>query len=210
MKLILCDQNPATLDAWRSQFQKRPEVEVRSEDILETAADAIVVPGNSFGFLDSGLGLRVSNAYGWGIQDEIRRRIDEDLDGELLVGEALVLRQPAFPRAIVYAPIWRTPRRLEGTVNVFLAVRGALLAVAKDAAPPPLEAVALPPLGLDEGEIHPHTSARQIRYAYEIVTGQRGRRVKNLSQQTRRERKLVSVPKGALEGGEGDEEDVDG
>ena len=55
MKLILCDKNPEVLAAWREQFEETPNVEVREEDILETQASAILLPGNSFGYLDSGL-----------------------------------------------------------------------------------------------------------------------------------------------------------
>jgi len=195
MQLILCDHNADALRAWRSQFQKRPEVEIRDEDILETQADACLVPGNSFGFLDSGVELRVSSSYGWEVQDELRDHIAREYDGELLVGQAVVLRKPALPKALVYAPVWRTPRRLEGSANVFLAVRAGLLALTRDAGSPPIESVAVPAMGLEGGELNPFTSARQLRYAYEMVIGQRGPGGKNLSQQIRRERKMTSIPR---------------
>lgn len=194
MKLILCDQDADALRGWRAQFQKRPEVEIRDEDILETEADAFLVPGNSFGFLDSGVELRVANAYGWEVQDELRERIGREYDGELLVGQAIVLRSP--PRkTLVYAPLWRTPRRLEGLTSVFLAVRAGLRAVTQDADTPSLESVAIPAMGLAGGELNPFISARQLRYAYEVVTGQRSQESKNLSQQIRRERKMATAPR---------------
>ena len=64
MKFILCDQNADALRAWRAQFLKRPEVDIRDEDIFGTEADSLLVPGNSFGFLDSTVELRVAEAYG--------------------------------------------------------------------------------------------------------------------------------------------------
>jgi O-acetyl-ADP-ribose deacetylase (regulator of RNase III) len=136
----------------------------------------------------------VSEACGWSVEEELRKRIRAEHDGELLVGQAIVVRLPALPRPMIYAPVWRTPRKLHGTLNVFLAVRAALLEARKNPRGAPIESIAFPAMGLGPGELDPRISARQIRYAYEIVTGQRGPGDKNMSQQIRRERKLISVP----------------
>ena len=199
-KLILADTAPAVLEGWRNQFLKWPEVEVRAADVLETAADAMLLPGNSFGFLDGGLALRVLEHGGWELEEELRQQIRSDHHGELLVGQAIVLRRKSLPWAIVYAPIWRTPRHLKDTVNVFLAARAAFIAV-KAAAEPirspsrsPIRSIVLPAMGVDPGGLDPRVSARQIRYAYEMETARRAAGDKNLSQIQRRERKLQSIP----------------
>ncbi|MBI4604069.1 MAG: hypothetical protein HY721_19100 [Planctomycetes bacterium] len=195
MRLILCDTAPEALAAWTAQFAKRPEVEVRQAPVLDGPAEAVLLPGSSFGFLDSGLGLEVLERHGWAVEEELRRRVRSEHDGELLVGQAIVLRLPALPKTLVYAPIFRVPRHIEGTVNVFLAVRGALLALKKDPGSPPADSLGVPALGVGPpGGLDPRVSARQMRYAYEIFTGQRGLGDKNLTQQIRRERKLISVP----------------
>jgi len=194
-KLILSDQDSRVLDAWRSQLQRWPDVEIRSEDPLQTAADALLLPGNSFGLLDAGLEFRVLEAGGWETQDELRQIIQDRFDGELLVGQAAILRRASLPRPIVYAPIWRIPWPLANTVNVFLAVRGALLALKKDAATPPLVSLVVPAMGVAApGGLDPRISARQIRYAYEIAAGLRGPGDKNLGQISKRQKKLQSVP----------------
>jgi len=194
-KLVLCDQDPAVVEAWKLQFLKRPEVEILTEDPITTSADALLLPGNSFGFLAGGLELRTIEQYGWEIQDELRDTILTDFDGELLVGQAVILRKESLPWALVYAPVWRTPAPLEGSVNVFLAARAAFLALSKDEASPPDTTLAIPALGVgDPGQLAPAVSARQVRYAYEMATGLRGPGAKNLSQCTRRQRKLQALP----------------
>ena len=100
-KLILSDPGAQVVEAWKAQFVKWPEVEVRSEDILQTPADAFLLPGNSFGFLDRGLELRIVETYGWEVQDQLRAMIRGEFEGELLVGQALVLRVPSMPRPLV-------------------------------------------------------------------------------------------------------------
>ena len=202
VKLILSDPSEQVVEAWKAQFVKWPEVEVRSEDILQTQADAFLLPGSSFGFLDRGLELRVVETYGWEVQDQLRATIRGEFEGELLVGQALVLRVPSMPRPLVYAPLWRTPRSLDGTVHVFLALRGAFLAIKRDAARPAIETLAVPAVGVaPPASLDPRISARQIRHAYEMAAGHRGLGDKNLSQITRREHKLQSIP------GAGKEED---
>jgi O-acetyl-ADP-ribose deacetylase (regulator of RNase III) len=194
MHLILSDPDPAVQEAWKLQFERWPEVERRAEDFLATSADAFLLPGNSFGFLDSGVDLRIVETHGLEVQDAIRERIRAEHGGELLVGQALVLRGLTPPRTLVYAPLWRTPRRLASSVHVYLAVRGALLALAHDAGEPPIRSLAVPGLGVGGGGLDPRVSARQTRYAYEFARGLRGVGGKNLSQITRRERKMQSVP----------------
>lgn len=199
MKLILCDKSQEIRDAWKGQFWKRPEVEIREADPLDTTAGALLVPGNSFGFLDSGLALRVMETAGWELEAQVRERIRRDHDGELFVGQALLLEVPALPRPIVYAPIWRTTCRPGPSVNAFLAMRGALLALRKGECSKHVESLAVPALGiavpaLGIAGLDPRVSARQIRYAYEIASGVRGPADKNLSQQMRRERKLERLP----------------
>jgi len=204
-RLLLCDRDPEVVGAWKAQFVKWPEVEIVEGDPLGAPGDALLLPGNSFGFLDSGLELRVVETFGWSLQDELRRRIRQDFDGELLVGQAVVLRLSSLSRPIVYAPLWRTPGPLAHSVNVLLAVRGAFLALKKDAGAPPLSLLCAPALGVGvPGDLDPRISARQIRYAYEMACGQRGLGDKNLSQLGRRQRKLQSVP-GAAAGQAGRE-----
>ncbi len=198
IELILCDRNPEALDAWRQQFRASPEGEMRAEvqirdgDILEAEADAILVPGNSFGFLDGGIELRVCEAMSMELQDELRDRIRSEYAGELLVGQAIVDLTASAP-PVVYAPIWRTPQNIATTINVFLALRGALQGIAT-ANLPAIKKLAVPSMGVDPGGMHPLVSARQIRYAYEMAIGERGRGGKNLTRLIRRERKLKSIP----------------
>lgn len=195
LRLLLCDEDPDIVQAWRDQFARWPEVEVSEGDPLDASADALLLPGNSFGFLDGGLPLRAVDTFGWGLQDELRRRVRAEYGGEILVGQATIVRLPELPRPAVYAPIWRTPASLVDTVNVFLAVRGALLTVRDAGGSESISRLIVPGLGVGPpGDLDPRTSARQIRYAYEMAAGHRGLGDKNLSQLTRRQWKLQTIP----------------
>jgi hypothetical protein len=92
-----------------------------------------------------------------------------------------------------------------GTVNAYLALRAALLAIRRlrsAAGAPNIASLAVPGLCTGAGGMNPHVSARQLRYAFEVSTGKRGFGDKNLSQLTRREAKMKALPGSLLEGDE--------
>ena len=203
LRIALCDTDSRALAAWNAQFSEVPDVEIREESILETDADVILLPGNSFGYLESGLALEATEKFGMELQDTIRSRIGGEFGGELLVGQAIDVALPEPKCLLVYAPVWRVPESLADSVNVFLAVRATFLTLDKQASEASISTLAIPALGLDPGGMHPYVSARQIRYAYEIFClHTRGASDKNLTRLRRRERKLKSVPSQAFATGE--------
>ena len=172
-------------------FAQIPQATVKVGQIFESGADAVVIPLNSFGFFDSGLALEATDRFGLRLQDELRKRINEKYFGELLVGQAEILPTGSEnPRYIIAAPISRTqPGDLRNTVNIYLAARGALLAV-RNSPELNIHSVAMPLMGVSEDKLSPYAAARQIRYGIRAVLRPQPRRVQNLSKATRREKSL--------------------
>ena len=196
MKIIVCVA-PDSEELVRYLFREHPYVETAVEDPLSDPCDALVVPHNSFGFFDNGFRLRVADALGFGLQDELQRRIAGAHDGELLVGEAEILPtgRPA-PPYVIAAPIARAgTAQLSATVNIYLAARGVMLALKRN---PSLGigTVAFPlEHALLEGGVTAYAAARQIRYGVRAVYRERPRRVANLSKAIRREKDLKRLHK---------------
>jgi O-acetyl-ADP-ribose deacetylase (regulator of RNase III) len=161
--------------AWEAHFQL-PEVTIAVGDILETNVDAILSPANSFGFMDGGIDLLYSRFFGWELQDALQERIASEYDGELPVGQAILL--PTGHKAIgflVSAPTMRVPAVIDGTVNVYLAFRAALLAVQRHntGRGPKIRSLASPALGAGIGGMPFARVARQMFAAYsDVVLGQ--------------------------------------
>lgn len=202
VRLVFCDQSPEVVAAWRRQLEGRENydgVEIREGLVLDGGTDACVCPGNSFGFMDSGLALHLSEALGWHLQEELREIVRTRFDGEILVGQAIVHPTGQQPRWLVYAPAVRVPASSEGTLDAYLAMRGGLLAIRDHnlSSPDPDSRIAsLAVSGLCTGKagMNAHIAVRQMRYAFELVTGQRGFGDKNVSQLTRRDAKLRAIP----------------
>jgi O-acetyl-ADP-ribose deacetylase (regulator of RNase III) len=192
MKVILSDVDTAVLAAWRAQFARHPEVEVAERPILDSAADALVLPENSFGFMDSGLGLKFADRFGLEIQEKVRAAVRDRYSGEMLVGQAEVFPTGGTPPYIVFAPVTRTGGAVDGTVNVYLAARAALIAALATGGK--IASIAFPAMGAGAGKLHPLIAARQLRYAFEEATGLRKRGDQNLSRLARREKKMKDFP----------------
>ncbi|ANB18461.1 macro domain-containing protein [Dokdonella koreensis] len=163
----------AMADAWRAHFE---DAQVVIGDILSTPVDAVVSPANSFGFMDGGIDLHYARFFGGGLQDALRQRLLDAYDGELPVGQALVLPTGhATVPYLVSAPTMRVPVTIDRTVNVYLAFRAALLAVRRHnaTAAPPIRRLAAPALGAGVGAMPPARVARQMHAAYaEVVLGE--------------------------------------
>jgi O-acetyl-ADP-ribose deacetylase (regulator of RNase III) len=176
MRYILIDTNPRLVQAWRELFEGQPGVEVREGDLTAVACDALVSPANSFGFMDGGVDYAISERLGWGLQDELQRRIRALPEGELLVGTAMVLEtgDAAIPY-LISAPTMRVPTNfnIPTSINAYLAMKAVLI---RARAHEHIESVAIPGMCTGVGRMAPEIAARQMLAAYcEIELGQRMR-----------------------------------
>jgi O-acetyl-ADP-ribose deacetylase (regulator of RNase III) len=195
MKFVVCVPHDAE-EAIRYLFREFPYIEVSVADPLTVEAQALVVPHNSFGFFDSGFRLRVADAFGFGLQDELQRRIAEQHDGELLVGRAEILPTGhAAPAFAIAAPIARaSTAHLADNVNIYLAARGVMIAIKNNPALG-IRTVIFPLAAFLEGTVTPYAATRQIRYGIRALYRDRPRRIDNLSKAIRREKELTRPEK---------------
>jgi O-acetyl-ADP-ribose deacetylase (regulator of RNase III) len=164
------------VEAWRVAFAEVAQVDASQGTILAERGDAIVSPANSFGYMDGGLDLIYSQHFGWDLEKRVRTRLLADYDGELPVGQAIVV--PTLREDVPFlicAPTMRVPMNVSTTVNAYLAFRAALIAVREHnrTSDRRIESILCPGLGTGEGRMPHERCARQMRIAYDaIVDGQ--------------------------------------
>lgn len=157
--------------AWSREFEYVDEVKPSQGDILASTADAIVSAANSFGFMDGGLDLLYSEHFGWQVEDRVREVILERFDGELPVGQAIVVpTDDADTPWLVCAPTMRVPMNVASTTHAYLAFRGALRAIRHHNEGPrrPIRTILCPAFCTGEGRMPADRCARQMRYAYGV------------------------------------------
>jgi len=174
MKIILAGLSPKLLDAWTEFFSKEEHVTITESDITQLECDAIVSPANSFGFMDGGLDHALSERLGWGLEKKLQQIIKDLPEGELLVGQALILEtgDKTIP-LLISAPTMRIPTNfnIDTSVNAYLAMKAILIKAKSDKR---ISTIAIPGLCTGVGRMQPMIAARQMFQAYkEIILGQK-------------------------------------
>lgn len=165
-KISLISIDPILYEAFLESFKDIKEIEVVHGDIFSQNFDTIVSPANSFGFMDGGLDLLISENLGWNIMEKLQSIIKNRPMGELLVGEAIIIKTSNKNiRSVVCTPTMRTPTKLpKGSLNPYLAMK-AILNALKDN--DDIKNIGIPGLGTGVGEMNPFVVARQMRRAYD-------------------------------------------
>lgn len=159
-------------NAWINDFAGCKNVTILNGNILETECDAIVSPANSFGFMDGGLDLHISEKFGWHLQDELQAKIASLDEKELLIGKSITLAtgNEKIPY-LISAPTMRVPMsfNIATSVNSYLAMKAILIACKNNEI---IKTVAIPGLATGCGRMPFHIASNQMFLAYdEIING---------------------------------------
>lgn len=172
-RIFLCDTNQDIVGAWQYAIIFYPRlkelVRIGSCDITELKADAVVAPGNSFGFMTGGIDLVYKKFFGNEVQKQIQSELQQfELHplGELLVGEALLIftNHPNI-KQLIYAPTMRTPRHISYLSDVYLSTKAAYLMAKKYG----IQSIAFPGMGTGTGGVSPSAAARLMIQAIHDV-----------------------------------------
>jgi len=181
MKLIFCDLNPQLIISWNKLFVNDSNIEFHNKSIFEINCDAIVSPANSYGFMDGGLDLRISQFFGWHVQERLQEKIKQNHYGELIVGTAEIVEtdHDLIPY-VISAPTMRVPMILKDSVNIYLATR-AVLILAKYGKfsdgtfiNEKVKTIAIPGMGTGVGRVPYDICALQMRRAVEDIFYENG------------------------------------
>jgi O-acetyl-ADP-ribose deacetylase (regulator of RNase III) len=174
VRVSLCDRNPDVARALAEHFAGADAAEVLEGDLLALNCDAVVSPANSFGFMDGGIDQAIDRFYAGAAQRAVLDRVVGRYYGEIPVGVAAVIPMPSgrFPFLVV-APTMRVPGDVRGTVNAYLAMRAALVAVLDHggAGAGRIASVVVPGLCTGVGGMPPEDAAAQMRAAYDMIVG---------------------------------------
>jgi O-acetyl-ADP-ribose deacetylase (regulator of RNase III) len=185
LRVSLGDLNARVADRLHYHFQDVPSVEVVHGNLFDLDADAIVSPANSFGDMGGGIDKAIDDFHRGEAQRRVQEAIAEQFLGELPVGAALIVELPArrFP-FVVAAPTMRIPGSVAGSVNAYLSMRSALVAVVRHNAKGNrlIRSLAVPGLGTGVGAMDPGEAAEQMRAAYDSIVGGKWREVVNAVQ----------------------------
>jgi len=170
MKIQLIDKNPFMCEAWLRHFSGCGNVTVHQGDFFSLPTKCIVSPGNSFGFMDGGLDAAIIERVGKKTEENVRKVIAEEFNGEILVGQAVLIatEYPEIPFCIC-APTMRVPMSIRESVNVYLASKAIFRILMQW---PEIKTVSISGLGTGFGNVPESLCAKQMYMAYhEVMMG---------------------------------------
>ncbi|HEY9678102.1 MAG TPA: hypothetical protein V6C76_08830 [Drouetiella sp.] len=179
----LRDTNPELIKAWQAFFGRNARVDISEGNVLDLDVSVLVVPANSFGMMDDGLGTQLNKLSNGTLESRVRKLIQDKHAGELPVGCAEVITTNLDkPKLAIVAPTMRVPIRMtNANVNSYLATRAAFRTLAAyirqdredHDGDSKIESVALVGMGTGAGKTAPAVAAFQMYEAYcQIVLGQ--------------------------------------
>lgn len=179
IRLSLGDLNGEVARALAAAFHDAPAVEVLEGDLLDAECEAIVSPANSFGDMGGGIDKAIDDFHRGAAQRAVMAAIAEHFYGELPVGMAHVVEVPGCRwRFVVASPTMRIPGRVANSLNAYLSMRAALVAVLRHnaAGRPAIRCLAVPGLCTGVGGMSAEEAATQMRTAYDIIVDEGWRR----------------------------------
>ena len=166
-KIILVDINKAVTDAFEKHFADLDNFEVKLTSIFELNADLVVSPANSFGFLNGGIDGLYTDVIGPQVQQILQNKIKEDFNGELLIGQS-VLIETQYDKIpyLIASPTMRLPTYITNTINVYLAAKATFDLIHYGGLPESVNTIAMPGFGTATGRMNPMAAAHQMKKGY--------------------------------------------
>ncbi len=175
LDLVLCAVSDAMAEAWAAAAAGRAEIHVHRGSIVDSGADAVVSPANSYGWMRGGIDSVYADTFP-AIEQRVRSAVLATHGGELPVGEALIVPTgAAAPAWLISAPTMREPSTVlpPDTVHPYLAARAVFRlwreGVLDDGTPvrAAVTKIAMPGLGTGVGRVDPKICARQVAAAWD-------------------------------------------
>lgn len=172
LKIQLIDNSQQLCNYWSEEFKNYKNVIVHKGDFFSLPTDCVVSPANSFGFMDGGLDAYITNKLGNKVQLALQDKINKYFNGELLVGQAVIVytHNDEIPN-VISAPTMRVPMILpKDTINPYLATKAILNCVINNNNLfSKINTITIPGLGTGVGRVDYAMCARQMRIAYEDI-----------------------------------------
>ena len=166
MKIYLLDKNEKMVESWNRFFKDDPSVKVVNNDfesfMKNNDVECVVSPANSFGLMDGGYDLAISNYFGDDLQKKVQKYIIKNFNGEQPVGTAFMLKIPNTNKRLIHAPTMRNPGLIKDPLVVYFAMRETLRIAEKNK----VESIVIPAFGALTGGVHRDTVAKYMNVAF--------------------------------------------
>jgi len=164
--LILFDINKDLCEEFQKAFNRYPNVTILHSTLENLpSCSCVVSPANSFGMMDGGIDLAITNLFGTQLMKRVQQYIIENYAGEQPVGTSFIIETEngKYPY-LAHTPTMKFPMDIRKSENVYQAMKAMLLAVNQNKN---ISSVACSGFGTATGRVPYDIATKQMALAYE-------------------------------------------
>jgi len=163
--LILFDINESLCKEFEKEFSSFSNVTILHTTLEKLPpCDCIVSPANSFGLMDGGIDLAITNYFGVQLMERVQKYIIKNYAGEQPIGTSFIIEtQNEKHQYLAHTPTMKVPIDIRNTDYVYQAMKSMLLEVNKHKE---INSVACSGLGTATGRVPYSTASKQMALAY--------------------------------------------
>lgn len=169
MLIYLLDKNPFMVQEWKKEFKNCRDVIVVHQGFApfmdEYDVECVVSPANSYGFMDGGYDLAITDYFGDELMEKVKRMILKHYYGEQPVGTSMILTIPNTDKKLIHTPTMRVPSPIKDPMVVYQCMRSTLMkAIRND-----VSTIVIPAFGGSCGKLDYAVIAKMMKEAYDQI-----------------------------------------
>ncbi len=166
MKVYLLADSKLIVNIWNLYFKGISDVMPICDDfrsfIDHSDVDCVVSPANSYGLMDGGYDLAISEWFGWELQDKVQEYILRNYRGEQPVGTSFIIETEKRGIKLIHTPTMRIPHKICDPMVVYHCMRSCIItAINND-----IKSIVIPPFGGGCGMLRAQTLCYMMYEAY--------------------------------------------
>ena len=169
LKIFLLDHNPDMVAAWKKSFAKCKNIENVEDEFVHFMdthdVECIVSPANSFGKMDGGYDLAITDYFGDSLQNAVQCKIDKYFYGEQPVGTSIIVDIPGTMKKLIHTPTMRVPDLIKDPMVIYQCTRMTLMLAISEK----VKSIVLPAFGAGCGAVSFQTVADMMRSGYNQI-----------------------------------------
>jgi O-acetyl-ADP-ribose deacetylase (regulator of RNase III) len=168
MKIYIIDESKQKIEIAKQYF-KNTDIEFVDENFSEFMkredVECIVSPANSFGLMDGGYDLAITEWFGDQLQERVQKYIIKNYYGEQPTGTSFIIKANDKGQKLIHTPTMQTPRMILDPFIIYQSMRSTLMCAYKNK----VKSILIPLFGGGCGRVNTRTIAKMMRLAYDQI-----------------------------------------
>ncbi len=130
-----------------------------------TDVECVVSPANSYGLMDGGYDLAISEWFGWDLMKKVQRYILDNFKGEQPVGTSFIIDTGVKDKKLIHTPTMRVPSSIRDPMVIYHCMRTCLMTALDNN----VKSIVIPAFGGGCGYVRPQPICEMMFHAYEQI-----------------------------------------